>query len=49
VALGLQFGGGVAYALTPKINLLGEIRFDVTTKSGAGLFIALPTIGLEFH
>jgi opacity protein-like surface antigen len=49
LALAVQFGAGVAYAVTPNINLLGEIRFDVTTKSGAGLFVALPTVGLEFH
>ncbi len=49
VALAVQFGAGVAYAITPSMNLLGEVRFDVYTKSGAGLFVAIPTIGFEIH
>ena len=49
VALTIQFGAGVAYAITPTINLLGEVRFDVYTRSGSGVFISIPTVGLEFH
>ncbi len=49
VALALQFGGGVAYALTPKMNLLGEVRFDIYTKDGTSTFICLPTIGVQIH
>jgi opacity protein-like surface antigen len=49
LAFAIQFGAGAAYALTPNINLLGEIRFDIYTKTGTGTFIALPTIGLEIH
>jgi opacity protein-like surface antigen len=49
VSFTIQFGAGAAYAVTPNINVLGEVRFDVYTKSGTGLFVAIPTIGLEFH
>lgn len=49
LALTFQLGAGVAYAVTPNINLLGEIRFDFYTKSDLGTFISIPTIGLEFH
>jgi hypothetical protein len=49
VAAAIQFGFGVAYALNPGLNLLGEVRFDIYTRSGSSTFIALPTIGLEFR
>ncbi len=49
LAFTIQFGAGVAYAVTPRINVLGEVRFDVYTKSGSGLFVSIPTVGLEFH
>lgn len=49
IALAVQFGGGVKYAMTPNINLLGEIRFDIYSKSGSGTFIAIPTVGVQFH
>ena len=49
IALTIQFGGGVAYAVTPTINLLGEIRFDIYTKSGSSTFINIPTVGVQFH
>ncbi len=49
VALAVQFGAGVAYAVTPTLNLLGELRFNIYSKSGYGLAIAVPTIGVEFH
>ena len=48
-AVTIQFGTGVAYTITPRINLLGEVRFDIYTKSGYGLTVAVPTVGLEFH
>ncbi len=48
VAAAIQFGFGVTYALSPSMNLLGEVRFDIYTRSGSSTFIALPTIGLEF-
>lgn len=48
-ALAVQLGAGVAYALTPTMNLLGELRFNIYSKDGTNTFIALPTIGLEFH
>jgi opacity protein-like surface antigen len=49
VALAIQFGGGVALAVAPNMNLLGEIRFDFYTRSGSSTFVALPTIGLQWH
>jgi len=45
----IQFGFGVAYALTPALNLLGEARFDIYTSNGSSTYIALPTIGLQWH
>lgn len=44
-----QLGGGASYAISPTVNLIGEIRFDFYTKSGEGTFIAFPSIGLQFH
>jgi hypothetical protein len=49
VALAIQLGAGVVYAITPAMNLLGEVRFNIYSKDGTNTFIALPTIGLEFH
>jgi opacity protein-like surface antigen len=49
VALAIQFGGGVSVAVAPNMNLLGEIRFDFYTRSGSSTFVALPTIGLQWH
>ena len=49
LALAIQFGLGAAYALSPNLNLLGELRFDFYTKDGASTFIAIPTVGIEFH
>ena len=48
VAAAIQFGFGVAFGLSPGLNLIGEVRFDIYTRSGSSTFIALPTIGLEF-
>jgi hypothetical protein len=48
-ALAIQLGAGVTYALTPKMNLLGEVRFNIYSKDGTNTFVALPTVGLEFH
>lgn len=45
----IQIGFGVSYALTSALNLLGEMRFDIYTRSGTGTFVALPTVGLQFH
>lgn len=44
-----QIGGGVAYALNPHVNLLGEVRLDLYTKSGSSTFVSFPTVGLQFH
>jgi opacity protein-like surface antigen len=44
-----QFGGGVSYAVSPNMNLLGELRFDFYTRSGDSTFISIPTVGLQFH
>jgi hypothetical protein len=49
LAFTFQFGGGVAYAVTPNINLLGEIRLNVLTGDADGLYVAIPQIGIEFH
>jgi hypothetical protein len=44
-----QFGlPGVSYALSPTLNLLAEIRFNIYT-GGHGTFIALPTLGFQWH
>ncbi len=45
----IQFGLGFAYSLSPVLNLLGEVRFDIYTSSGSSTYIALPTIGLQWH
>ena len=44
-----QFGGGVSYAVSPNMNLLGEVRFDIYTRSGSSTFVSIPTVGLQFH
>jgi hypothetical protein len=49
LAFTFQFGGGVAWAVTPNINLLGEIRLNVYTGDVDGLYVAIPQIGIEFH
>jgi opacity protein-like surface antigen len=49
VQLTIQFGGGVSYAISPTMNLLGEIRINVYTGSGTGTFFALPTVGVQWH
>lgn len=49
LALTVQFGGGVSYAVSPNMNLLGELRFDIYTRSGSSTFISIPTVGLQFH
>ena len=49
LAATFQFGGGVSYAVSPNMNLLGEVRFDIYTRSGSSTFISIPTIGLQFH
>ena len=49
LAATFQFGGGVSYAVSPTMNLLGELRFDIYTRSGSSTFISIPTIGLQFH
>ena len=49
LAVTFQFGGGVSYAVSPNMNLLGEVRFDIYTRSGSSTFISIPTVGLQFH
>jgi opacity protein-like surface antigen len=49
LALTIQLGGGVSYAVSPNMNLLGELRFDIYTRSGSSTFISIPTVGLQFH
>lgn len=49
IAVTFQFGGGISYALSPNMNLLGEVRFDIYTRSGSSTFISIPTVGLQFH
>ena len=49
LALTFQVGGGVSYALSPNMNLLGEVRFDIYTRSGSSTFVSIPTVGLQFH
>jgi len=44
-----QIGPGISYALSPSLNFLAELRFDFYTRSGDGTFIALPTVGLQWH
>jgi opacity protein-like surface antigen len=48
-----QFGFGVSYAVTPNLNLLGEVRFDFYTAAPGGgdtsHSIAVPTVGLQWH
>jgi opacity protein-like surface antigen len=48
LALAIEFGGGVSYALSPNLNLLGEVRFNFYT-SGSSTFVTLPTIGLQWR
>jgi opacity protein-like surface antigen len=49
LALTFQIGGGLSYAVSPNMNLLGEVRFDIYTRSGSSTFISIPTVGLQFH
>ena len=49
VAFAFQFGAGVAYTLNPNVNLLGEVRVNLYTKSGSTTFVSFPTVGLQFH
>ncbi|HYS81291.1 MAG TPA: outer membrane beta-barrel protein [Anaeromyxobacteraceae bacterium] len=49
IAVTFQIGGGVSYALSPNMNLLGEVRFDIYTRSGSSTFVSIPTVGLQFH
>jgi opacity protein-like surface antigen len=49
LALTFQFGGGVSYAISPDMNLLGEVRFDIYTRSGSSTFVSIPTVGIQFH
>jgi len=49
LAATFQFGGGVSYAVSPNMNLLGEVRFDIYTRSGSSTFVSIPTVGLQFH
>ncbi|HEX7489671.1 MAG TPA: outer membrane beta-barrel protein [Anaeromyxobacteraceae bacterium] len=44
-----QLGGGVSYAISRNVNLLGEVRLDLYTWSGASALVSIPTVGLQFH
>lgn len=44
-----QLGAGIAYAINPNVNSLGEVRWNIYTKSGYGSTVAVPTVGLEIH
>jgi hypothetical protein len=48
-AFTVQFGAGVAYVLNPHVNLLGEVRVNLYTRSGSTTFVSFPTVGLQFH
>jgi opacity protein-like surface antigen len=43
-----ELAPGLSYALSPMLNLLAEIRFTFFT-GGDGTYIALPTIGFQWH
>ena len=45
----VQFGAGASYAITPNLNLLGEVRFNLYTRSGGTHTIAVPTVGVQYH
>ncbi len=45
--LDLLLAPGVIYALTPDVNVLGEVGFWINAKSGLGTHIAIPTLGLQ--
>ena len=47
-AAAIQPGFGFGLALSPTLNLLGEVRFDVYT-GVRQTFVAFPTIGLQWH
>ena len=49
LAVTFQFGAGVSYAVSPNMNLLGEVRVDIYSRSGSSTFISIPTVGLQFH
>lgn len=44
----LLFAPGVIYAISPSVNLLGEVGFWVNAKSGMGLRLVVPTIGIQW-
>ncbi len=48
-ALAIQFGAGAVYAITPRMNLIGELRINIYAVDGSHTFVTVPTIGLEFH
>ncbi len=48
-ALAIQFGAGAVYAITPTMNLIGELRINIYSVDGSHTFVTVPTIGLEFH
>lgn len=47
--LDLLLAPGVIYALTPDVNVLGEVGFWINAKSGLGTHIAIPTLGLQVN
>ncbi len=46
--LDLLFAPGFVYALSPEVNLLGEVGFWINAKSGLGTHIAIPTVGVQW-
>ncbi len=49
IALTFQVGGGATYAISPTMNLLGEVRLNVYTRSGSSTFLVLPAVGIQWH
>lgn len=40
---------GFVYALTPTLNLIGEVGFWINAKSGLGTHIVIPTVGVQWR
>ena len=48
VMFDILFAPGVIYAISPSMNLIGEVGIWINAKSGVGTHIAIPTIGLQW-
>ncbi len=44
----ILFAPGIIYAITPTMNLLGEVGIWINAKDGVGTHIAIPTIGVQW-